>query len=177
MPTCNQCHPLPSTKVGRVLLPDQTSINTCFRNRNLLSIADALSTAAASRPLQAACCSLAMAACLARSLLTLFWSREEHNRVLLSPGHPGVAAPLSLNPVWFGFAAEPWAYCPFSPQFSICQHALRISTCFPPPSSKNILLSQAGKTGPPKTTWKQDAVSGGRGLFLSNSFPFGQDKE
>lgn len=67
---------------------------------------------------QAACCPLVMAACLAHSPLTLFWSKEDHNCVLLCPG---AAALLNLYHVWFGFTAEHWARFPFSLQLGTCQ--------------------------------------------------------
>jgi len=56
---------------------------------------------------QAACCPLVMAACLAHSALASFWSKEDHSCVLLCPGAPGVAAPAqSLWPVvWVHYRA------------------------------------------------------------------------
>lgn len=117
--------------------------------------------------MEAACCPLATPACSARSPLTLFWSKEDHSCVLLCLGAPGAAALLDLYHVWFGFTADRWARFPFSLQLGTCQSraahldVLPTAMCIPPPSSKNTLLLQAGKTGPPKTTWKREATSGG----------------
>lgn len=117
-------------------------------------------SSSAQPPVQAACCPLATAACSAHSPSTLFWSKEDHSCVLLCLGAPGAAALLDLYHVWFGFTADHWARFPFSLQLGTCQtraahlDVLPTSMCVPPPSSKNTLLLQAGKTGPPKTTWK-----------------------
>lgn len=168
MPMCNHCHPLPGTNVGRVLLPYQTSINTYFRNCNLLSIADALSTAAAPRPL---CRHLLFPSdgCLLGAFpfdFVLEQGGAQPCPALSRSPRSGSSAQSQPCVVWV--CRRAMGLLPF---LSAVRY-LHIPMCFPPPSSKNILLSQAGKTGPPKTAWKQEAVSGDRDVFFEQLFPF-----